>query len=59
LGQTQQVIVPTIDTDYAYHANMREFNALVDQFKTTTDTETRFRILRRQEQLIEELEPLL
>jgi hypothetical protein len=59
LDQTQQVIVPTIDTDYAAHANMREFNALVDQFKTTTDTETRFRILRRQEQLINEMEPLL
>jgi hypothetical protein len=59
VDQTQQVTTPTVDTDYAFHTNMREFNALVDQFKTTIDIETRHKIMRRQNQLIEELEPLI
>lgn len=56
---TEQILVtsPT-DADYALHANQREFNQLVDQFKATTDIETRHRIMRRQERLIEEMEAL-
>lgn len=53
--ERQQETISITTTDYAYYANINEYDELVAEFYRATDAETRWRILRRQEQLNDEL----
>lgn len=55
---SQQATAQTVSEDYAFWSNLKEYNDLKRTLDKTADIEARWKILRRMEQLNDELEAM-